>query len=61
MGMYVTLYAIYVLFDYTYNLILRTGESPISSDDQLSTVSLLTRNIQQPKQDLVMIACFDRL
>ena len=38
MGMYATLYAIYVLFDYTYNLILRTGQSPISSDNRLSTV-----------------------
>ena len=37
MGMYATLYAIDVLFDYTYNLILRTRQSPISSDNQLST------------------------
>ena len=38
MGMYATLYAIYVLFDYMYNLILRTGQFPISSDNRLSTV-----------------------
>ena len=27
-----------MLFDYMYKLILRTGQSPISSDNQLSTV-----------------------
>ena len=27
-----------MLFDYTYNLILRTGQSTISLDNQLSTV-----------------------
>ena len=26
-----------MLFDYTYNLILRTGQSPISSDNRRST------------------------
>ena len=46
MCMHVTLYAIYVLFDYTYNLILRTGQSPISSDNRLSTVHVY--NLQFP-------------
>ena len=33
-----------MLFDYTYFLILRTGQSPISSDNRLSTVQVLMVN-----------------
>ena len=40
-GMYAALYAIQVMFDYTFNLILRAGQSPISSDNRLSTVCVI--------------------
>ena len=57
-----------MLFDYTYNLILQTGQSPISSDYRRSTVIEMVvsehnnfrKGFYKPNEDIQVIPVWGR-